>query len=483
MGRQHEIADAWRSALEKADTWVDRPSRNGPAASGSAATGDLTRCASDADDDIPIPEEEWPEPLDPAAFSGIAGDIVQAIEPETEADPAALLFTLLVMFGNAIGRNPYVRVGGSRHHSNEFVLLVGPTSLGRKGQSWSEVLPLFQGDNGADPGWSTADHIANGLSSGPGIIYAVRDELKGRVPVKQKGRIIDYEDAILDAGVTDKRLLVFEPEFGGVLKRAGRESNDLTAVLRMAWETGNLRSLTKGLPYRATDAHVSIVGHITPEELTRLLAEIDIANGTVKRFVLCCSRRTKELPFGGRVPPQEMDSLRGRLKAAVEFAREVEEVRWTRGAQDLWTPEYSRLTAPRSGAFGLATHRAAPHTLRFAVLYALMNRSKQIEAAHLEAALTAWQYSEASARFVFGDSLGDKDADRILEALRAAPDGMARSEIRLQVFGNNKPAAVIAPKLGLLLRLGLVHRKWVDTGGRRAERWFADSSEAPPPTN
>jgi hypothetical protein len=168
-----------------------------------------------------------------------------------------------------------------------------------------------------------------------------------------------------------------------------------------------------------------------------------------------------------------MDDLRKRLKAAVEFAREVEEVRWTRGAQDLWTPEYSRLTAPRSGAFGLATHRAAPHVLRFAVLFALLNRSKQIEAAHLEAALAAWQYSEASARFVFGSSLGDRDADRILEALRAAPPGMTRHDIRRGLFGDNKSAETIAAKLGLLLRLGLVRRESSETGGRPAERWFA----------
>jgi hypothetical protein len=37
MGRQHEIADAWRTALEKADTWVDRPLRDGQAAGARSA--------------------------------------------------------------------------------------------------------------------------------------------------------------------------------------------------------------------------------------------------------------------------------------------------------------------------------------------------------------------------------------------------------------------------------------------------------------
>src|SRR5262245_6547388 len=84
-----------------------------------------------------------------------------------------------------------------------------------------------------------------------------------------------YEDAILDPGVEDKRLLVYEPEFGGVLKKASREGNALTAVLRQAWDGSHLRSMTKGSPYRATGAHISLITHITLEELAKLLAEVD----------------------------------------------------------------------------------------------------------------------------------------------------------------------------------------------------------------
>jgi hypothetical protein len=123
----------------------------------------------------------------------------------------------------------------------------------------------------------------------------------------------------------------------------------------------------------------------------------------------------------------------------------------------------------------MVTSRAEAHSLRLALTYALMDRSDRIEPEHLEAALAVWDYAERSARHIFGDSTGDRDADRILEALRATPEGLTRSEIRLQVFGNNKTAKTIAAALGLLLRLGRVHRQPVDTGGRRAERWFADS--------
>ena len=49
------------------------------------------------------PPEQWPEPLDEAAFHGLAGEFVRMVEPHTEADPNALLVQVLVSYGNAIG--------------------------------------------------------------------------------------------------------------------------------------------------------------------------------------------------------------------------------------------------------------------------------------------------------------------------------------------------------------------------------------------
>src|SRR5262249_50687862 len=45
-------------------------------------------------------EEPWPE-MGSEAFHGLAGQIVDAIAPTTESDPAALLAHVLVEFGNA----------------------------------------------------------------------------------------------------------------------------------------------------------------------------------------------------------------------------------------------------------------------------------------------------------------------------------------------------------------------------------------------
>jgi hypothetical protein len=96
-----------------------------------------------------------------------------------------------------------------------------------------------------------------------------------------------YETEIADAGIDDKRLSAMEGEFANVLKVMSREGNTLSPVIRSAWDSGNLRSMTKNSEARATDAHISITGHITRDELRRLLTETESVNIDVYRdFVL-----------------------------------------------------------------------------------------------------------------------------------------------------------------------------------------------------
>jgi hypothetical protein len=475
---QHKLDDANKNHPQPSLRRLNADRPIGPTRPGPA-TGSVVLPA-----DPPIVLPEWPAPPDSAAYSGLPGEIVRTIEPESEADPVALLIQLVIAYGNAIGRRAHVAVGAARHHTNEFGVLVGETSAGRKGTSWSDAR---QSVAGADPEWSGA-RILGGLSSGEGLIYHVRDPIEGQVPIKEKGRIVDYQTAIIDPGVSDKRLLVFESEFGGVLKALGRDGNRLSAVIRQSWDGDTLASLTKGSPYRATGAHISIVAHITADELTQLLTTCDQANGFANRMLWMCCRRSKLLPYGGRLAQQDMERLQARVADAIAFARGVDAVGWARGAMDLWEDAYPRLTGSRPGVFGMVTSRAEAHAVRLALLYALMDRSSQIRPDHLQAALALWDYCERSARYIFGDALGDKDAQAILDALRAAPAGLTRTEISRGVFNGHKPADVIASKLGILLQRGLARSEATDTDGRPAERWFAAanrerserSAESPP---
>jgi hypothetical protein len=395
-----------------------------------------------------------------AALHGLPGEVVRAFEPHTEADPAAILANLLCAFGNVIGRGAFARVGTTEHHLKLFIGLIGETAKGRKGESWGPVKTLAEA---VDPGWS-AGRVMGGLSSGEGLIYAVRDEVRG----ERKG-----EEVVLDPGEPDKRLLALEGELAGLLKVMAREGNTLSATIRQAWDGDRLRTMTKNSPTRATGAHVSIIGHITRAELLRHLSDTEAANGFANRFLWIVVRRSKELPFGGDVPHENLKNLNRRLDAAVRFGSKPRPVRWGDSARGPWAEVYGPLSEGKPGLFGAVVGRAEAQTLRLATLYAIMDESYTIEYEHLAAALALWGYAEESARYIFGDATGDPVADDIAEALRAAGgDGLSRTEIR-DLFGRHKSADRINQALGLLLKLGRVRKEDVSTGGRPTEKWYA----------
>jgi hypothetical protein len=397
----------------------------------------------------PLKSEPWPT-LDAAAIIGPIGDLVRAVEPHTEADPVAILFQTLIGFGNMIGRHVYFPREADRHHGNEFLVLVGETASGRKGTSWGHARRALAV---ADPEWA-ADRIAGGLSSGEGLIHEVRDPTK--------------EDA---AGVADKRLLVMEPEFASVLKVVERQGNTLSPVLRKAWEGGELRALVKNSPTRCATPHISMIGHITANELHRYLTATEVANGLGNRHLFVCVRRSKLLPDGGTPDADFVDACGKEIGYAAAFAKNGFTVTRSPEARDLWHEVYPRLAADRPGLVGSLAARCLAHVCRLAMLYALLDREPVIGVRHLQAAVACWDYCEASLRYVFGTSLGDPTADEIREALRNVPSGMSKTEMR-DYFGRNKKAADIDRALTMLQRWKMAEPRTVKTAGRPAERWF-----------
>jgi Protein of unknown function (DUF3987) len=106
-------------------------------------------------------------------------------------------------------------------------------------------------------------------------------------------------------------------------------------------------------------------------------------------------------------------------------------------ARERWIEIYEELSSVRPGLAGAATARAEAHVVRLALIYALLDCSERIWIEHLEAALAVWQYSADSARWIFGDSLGDPTADEIWTAAKERPAGVTRTEVS-DMFGRNK---------------------------------------------
>lgn len=414
------------------------------------------------------PETPYPDRPSVEAYYGLSGEIVRTIEPHSESDPVAILSQTLTAFGNCIGRKAHFVVEADHHPGNSFIVLVAPTSKGRKGTSWSQVRRLFWR---ADETWADK-RIETGLSSGEGLIWAARDEITRQEPIKDKGRVVDYQTVVVDPGIEDKRLLVVEAEFASTLKVMSREGNTLSPVIRQAWETGNLSTLTKNSPARATGAHISIIGHITKQELRRHLDSTEMANGFANRFLWICARRSKCLPDGGNLEDGVLNPMVQRLAEAARFASEVGRVQRDDAARQAWHTVYSELSGERTGLLGAITSRAEAQVTRLSLIYALMDCSLVIRLEHLKAALALWEYAEASARHIFGASLGDPMADALLTLLRNHPEGLTRTEIR-DLFGRNKRASDIDRALGVLLEEGFARYQDENTAGRPARRWFA----------
>jgi hypothetical protein len=393
----------------------------------------------------------WPEPLNRLAYQGLAGEIARTVEPHTESDPIAILAQSLIVFGNIIGRGPHFRVEADRHYTNENSVIVGETSKGRKGTSDGIVLSLFALMSHAFSQQWASERVKSGLSSGEGVTYHVRDAT-------------DKEE-----GVSDKRLFVRETEFGSVLRVLERQGNTLSPVIRQAWDSGNLAILTKNNPLKATNAHISISGHITAAELKHYLYDVEIFNGLANRFLWFCVKRSKVLPEGGRFHELDMSGLKGKIQNAIEFARSVGEVRRDDGAREIWIQTYPDLSEGKPGMSGSVLSRAEAHVMRLAVIYSLMDLSCTIRREHLLAALALWEYAEASVKFIFGDRMGDAVADRIYDALGDSSEGLTRTEIR-DMFDRHEKRERIDDAITLLVRYRKVVLVKEETGGRPTER-------------
>jgi hypothetical protein len=408
----------------------------------------------------------WPF-LARAALHGIAGEIVALIAPHTEADPAALLMLTLAACGCAIGLAPHARVGATRHPARLFVAIVGASAKARKGTAQAEVDRVMAA---ADEEWARRCRTS-GLSSGEGLIWAVHDEVTEHVAIREKGRVTGYEDLVTHPAVDDKRLLVIEAELSSPIRRMAGETNTLSPLLRLAWDTGDLRVMTTGRrqrPVTATGAHLCIVGHITEAELLRVLDATDLANGFANRFLFVCARRSRLLPFGGALADADVLPIARRLGALLNTAR-------TRGRLDMdmeaaarWTEVYAELAEAEPGMLGAIVARGEAHTLRLALLYALLDGDDRIRLPHLEAARAVWRYCHDSARYIFGESLGDPLADTLLSALRdAGPEGLTRTALSA-ALGRHASAAAIGRALRALEGAGRVRSETRATGGRPA---------------
>jgi hypothetical protein len=401
--------------------------------------------------------------IDHAAFYGLAGEITRAIEPFSESDPVATLVNTIAAAGNVIGSSPHFLVDKTEHHMNLFVAQVAKSSKGRKGLAWSRPRFIF---SEIDHEWAKT-RIQGGLSSGEGVVWAVRDRREEKKPIREKGRVVDYETVMVDEGVDDKRLLCVEEEFAQALKVMSREGNILSTIIRNAWDGGRLAPMTKNSPIQATGAHISIIGHITKDELLRHLNDTEQANGFANRFIWLFLERSKFIDDPTGVPDEILKPLTNRLRNAIDTARKTTLMRRDAAAAVTWREVYRELSDEKPGLVGSITARGEAQVMRLACIYSLLDSSALVKVEHLEAALALWEYSESCARFIFGDSFGDPTVDRIVAALKQGP--LSETDIR-DLFSRHNTADVDRA-LAFIFKAGIAKPEIEETGGRPKTIW------------
>jgi hypothetical protein len=423
---------------------------------------------------IPKLTLKWPDPISEDALIGIVGKIVKFIEPETESDPMALLIQFLVVIGNIIGRNIFYSVEQTPHFSNLFITLVGKSSSARKGTSYDNIISLFDFNDD----WFNKCR-KSGVATGEGLIHAIRDKVASETTGENKktGELETKID-VIDEGVTDKRLLATESEFSNVLKNSARDTNTVSNSLRQGWDSKPMANLTKNSAESVQKPHISLIGHITMMELDKFLTETDMFNGFGNRFLWILVQRSKELPFGGKLDLVELDKFKKILHDIVLHGQQYDRIDFSQAAKQLWNEGgmYKDLSQDHEGLLGAMTSRAAPQVIRIAMIYAVLDKSLEINLEHLKAARAVWEYCFQSCEYLFSHHLENPTANKILKALACTPNGLNRTEIR-SLFSGHKSKNIIDEALEQLSQRNLAYCQKEKSGdsvtfGRDIEKWF-----------
>ena len=123
----------------------------------------------------------------------------------------------------------------------------------------------------ANPDWLDGC-LCTQIQTGEGVVYQIRDERRG-VPPGKRRKNEPAQEVVIDQGVSDKRLLIVEEEFSHTLKMAQRSGNTLSETIRLAWDSPRLlKTSNKNSPLKASDPHISLIGHTTRVELSNGMA-------------------------------------------------------------------------------------------------------------------------------------------------------------------------------------------------------------------
>jgi hypothetical protein len=408
-----------------------------------------------------------PKPA-PEMFYGVLGQFAKQAANGTEVNPVAAMAAAMTWLSACMGRNPAAVVGDDWHHLRLYTLHVGRSSKGGKGMALGllkRVIHTIQQLPNAE-GLCPQIH-SGGLSSREGLACLIHDgyrEGKEDVPP-----------------IDDKRLFIVEQEFANVLGQTKREGNTLSPALREAWDGGDIRPATKSARIWASRPHIALHGCITPSELRTKIAANDLSNGFANRFLMFWAERTGVIAFPARASDEVVldyanafvDIIRSALNGYPHETNAVY-LDLRRDARQLFEACIHEYEKPQPELLATLLVRRRPMLLRLAGLFAMTDRTTQINAQHVAASHAWMEYYAQSVALIFGPAIDleaeahrNEDAEKLFFWLEGKGDWKSRKTIVRECFGGHLGKNHIDAALESLSLENRIERREVDGGGPR----------------
>ena len=262
--------------------------------------------------------------------------------------------------------------GTDRHYPSLFSVVLGSTSAG-KGQGLSVVRSFLRT---VDPVWE-GRRCKYSAASGEAIVRLASES------------------------ETDNRLCLIVPELSTLLNSMDRQGSTTSGHLRLGYDGLPLENNRARASEVAQDYLMSVIGHITPAELSEIISQVDWFNGVSNRFTWAAVRKSKTLPRMNRLP--NFTSLTNKLKTLLELPS-VGAIQFTDEAGELWDSWVHSLPFDEEEDATLAPpqQRIRPNALRNALIYASLDERRlvfpkaafQIQPEHVRAAIEVVSHSE-----------------------------------------------------------------------------------------
>jgi hypothetical protein len=381
----------------------------------------------------------FPDAPDVEAYAGLLGECVFELAAGTDASLVGLLGACLTFAGALVPGQAYFH---RMQTSSPFVALVGESSIGRKGTAMMRVADAMGDAVGRD---KVNQAILDGLASGEGLVSAMH----------WKQTTFQNEPAVG---------LVFEEEYATLLAARSREGSTLDPKMRAGFDGGVLSNRRSGDSKTVVPPYwlIALIA-ITPGELRDRLEAGAMTSGSANRWLYLPVIRREIVPtnadprFSEEHKHALFDARRVAMGAGRPLSVDPAVVRVLAEYAD-WLPTV---------AYGLAldlTRRLGVIAFRVALTHALVEQDREVTLTHLRRALALTEYARKGIPWVFGNTIGNRDADLLYRHLTASGRLVKRTITREIIRDPVRQQTAIDE----LTRLGLAHVEVIhpEGGGR-----------------